>query len=80
MSSISVSSIPSIEIGSCSRAIVTWSAVRNLSGYPTTRSETQGGFGISSSVASSTVTHVDSVPTSERATSNPVSGRSSSRL
>ena len=32
MSSISVPSIPSIEIGSCSRAIVTWSAVRNLSG------------------------------------------------
>ncbi len=32
MSSISVSSMPSIEIGLCSRAIVTWSAARNLSG------------------------------------------------
>ncbi len=32
MSSISVSSMPSIEIGLCSRAVMTWSAVRNSSG------------------------------------------------
>ena len=51
MSWMSVSSIPSIEIGRWSRAIITWSAVRYLSGYATTRSDAHFGFGMSSIAA-----------------------------
>ena len=53
---------------------------RKMSGKPMMASTRSGGLGIRSSVASSTVTQVPSVPTSARATLKPFSGSSWSRF